>query len=148
MKKFVALALPLALLMGASPAFAGKGRNEHINFSIAELMGSAENQALLPTGVKYYFGTQKAPISKSIGPTGSSRKSSSFHKSDKVACERAALSVLIALGEDAKSRGGNAVVGIKSNYENNLTSSNETYVCGAGGIMAGVAFSGTVAVVR
>ena len=36
-----------------------------------------------------------------------------------------------AIGEDAKSRGGNAVVGIKSNYKGNETTSNDTYVCGA-----------------
>jgi len=153
MKKIAVVALPLALLFAATPAAMtpgawAKGRNELINFPIADVMSNPEMQAKLPQGVKFYFGTQRAGVSKTLGETKTSKKTSSFKKSDKTACEWAFLSALIAIGEDAKQRGGNAVIGIKSNYENNETSSNDTFVCGAGGIMAGVALKGTVATVR
>ncbi len=147
-KLAAAAALPLALIVAFAPAAQAAGRDEHINFPIADVLNSDEAKAKLPAGVKFYFGTQKAAVKSTNGETASNRKSSSFKKSDKTACETAMLSALIAIGEDAKSRGGNAVIGIKSNYKDVETSSNDTYVCGAGGIMAGVALKGTVAVVR
>ncbi|HYE47249.1 MAG TPA: hypothetical protein VEA44_15910 [Caulobacter sp.] len=148
MKMFAIVAAPLALLVAAAPSALAKGRNELINFPIAEVMSNPEFKDRLPKGVRFYFGTQRAAVSKRLGPTHTSKKTSSFKKSDKTACEWAMLSALIAIGEDARARGGNAVINIKSNYENNETSSNATYVCGAGKIMAGVALKGEVAVVR
>lgn len=143
-----AAALPLALIVAFAPAAQAAGRDEHINFPIADVLNNPEFKDKLPAGVRYYFGSQKAKVSRSLGETHTNKKTSSFKKSDKTACEWAMLSALIAIGEDAKSRGGNAVIGIKSNYKGNETVSNDTYVCGAGGIMAGVALKGTVAVVR
>lgn len=153
MRKFAtAAAMPLALvvaLASAAPITAqAAGRDDHINFPIADVLNNPEFKDKLPAGVRFYFGGQKAKITRSIGETNTNKKTSSFKKSDKTACEWAMLSALIAIGEDAKSRGGNAVVGIKSNYKGVETVSNDTYVCGAGGIMAGVALKGTVAVVR
>ena len=151
MRKFVtAAALPLALVVALSSAAptTAAGRDEHINFPIADVLNNPEFKDKLPAGVRFYFGGQKARVSKTLGETHTNKKTSSFKKSDKTACEWAMLSALIAIGEDAKSRGGNAVIGIKSNYKGNETASNDTYVCGAGNIMAGVALTGTVAVVR
>ena len=153
MRKIVAAAaLPLALVVAFAPAASttalAAGRDEHINFPIADVLNNPEFKDKLPAGVRFYFGGQKARISKTLGETHTNKKTSSFKKSDKTACEWAMLSALIAIGEDAKGRGGNAVIGIKSNYKGNETASNDTYVCGAGNIMAGVALTGTVAVVR
>ena len=149
MHKLAAVAaMPLALIIAFAPAAQAAGRDEHINFPIADVLNNPEFKDKLPAGVRFYFGTQKAKVSRSLGETHTNKKTSSFKKSDKTACEWAMLSALIAIGEDAKSRGGNAVVGIKSNYKGVETSSNDTYVCGAGGIMAGVALKGTVAVVK
>lgn len=143
-----AAALPLALIVALAPAAQAAGRDERISFPIADVLNNPEFKDKLPAGVRFYFGSQKAKVSRSLGETHTNKKTSSFKKSDKTACEWAMLSALIAIGEDAKSRGGNAVIGIKSNYKGNETVSNDTYVCGAGGIMAGVALKGTVAVVR
>jgi uncharacterized protein YbjQ (UPF0145 family) len=150
MKPFTTAALSLALIATLAPTTPtlAAGRDEHINFPIADVLNNPEFKDKLPSGVRFYFGTQKARVGKSLGETKTNKKTSSFKKSDKTACEWAMLSALIAIGEDARSRGGNAVVGIKSNYKGNETTSNDTYVCGAGGIMAGVALKGTVATVR
>ncbi len=51
---------------------------------------------------------------------------------------------MISLKERAELEGGNAVVDIQSNYQNNLTTSNDTFQCGAGAIVAGVALTGRV----
>lgn len=149
-KRAAVAVLPLALIVALAPTAStlAAGRDEHINFPIADVLNNPEFKGKLPEGVRYYFGTQKGKVSRTLGETRTNKKTSSFKKSDKTACEWAMLSALIAIGEDAKARGGNAVVGIKSNYKDVETSSNDTYVCGAGGIMAGVALKGTVAVVK
>ncbi len=46
------------------------------------------------------------------------------------------------LKQRANDLGANAVINIKSNYRNNLTSSETQYTCGAGAIMSGVALVG------
>ncbi|WP_271066159.1 hypothetical protein [Caulobacter sp. NIBR1757] len=149
MHKLAAVAaMPLALIIAFAPAAQAAGRDEHINFPIAEVLNNPEFKDKLPAGVRFYFGTQKASVSRTLGETHTNKKTNAFNKSDKAACEWTMLSALIAIGEDARSRGGNAVVGIKSNYKGVETSSNDTYVCGAGGLMAGVALKGTVAVVK
>jgi uncharacterized protein YbjQ (UPF0145 family) len=51
---------------------------------------------------------------------------------------------MLALKKRAIQEGGNAVVNIKSNYKNNLTASDDSFECGAGAIMSGVALVGTV----
>ncbi|MDE1308731.1 hypothetical protein L9W77_17725 [Vibrio aestuarianus] len=72
------------------------------------------------------------------------KKTNAFNKTDEEACNWVFLSAMIALKDRAIKEGGNAVVNIKSNYKNNLTSSNDTFQCGAGAVMAGVALSGEV----
>ncbi|RYF92198.1 MAG: hypothetical protein EON95_13245 [Caulobacteraceae bacterium] len=144
--------MPLALIVALAPSVSttalAAGRDDRINFPVADVLNNPEFKDKLPAGVRFYFGSQKGRVSKTLGETHTNKKTNAFKKSDKTACEWAMLSALIAIGEDARSRGGNAVVGIKSNYKGDETVSNDTYVCGAGGIMAGVALKGTVAVVR
>lgn len=50
------------------------------------------------------------------------------------------------LRDSAVQNGANAVINIKSNYKNALTSSNETFQCGSGMLVAGVALVGDVAI--
>lgn len=58
------------------------------------------------------------------------------------------MSAMISLRDRAVKLGGNAVINIKSNYKNNLTSSKDNFQCGAGAIVAGVALVGTVVEVK
>jgi hypothetical protein len=145
------LALSLAVSLAASPlalsTATAAGRDDRLSYPVADVLNSPELKARLPD-VKFYFGSQRASVSKSLGETHTNKKTNAFNKTDKVACDWAMLSALIAIGEDAKRRGGNAVVGIESNYKGERTSSNDSYVCGAGNLMAGVALVGTVATVR
>lgn len=71
-----------------------------------------------------------------------------FNKTDEKACNWAFLSAMIALKDRAVREGGNAVINIKSNYKNNLTSSEKTFQCGAGALMAGVALTGEVVTLK
>lgn len=83
-------------------------------------------------------------VLKDFGEFRTSKKTNAFMKSDAEACQWVFASALIALRDRAIKEGGNAVINIKSNYGDNMTSSNETFQCGAGAIMAGVALVGTV----
>ena len=47
-----------------------------------------------------------------------------------------------SLHQRAVSLGANAVVNIRSNFKNNVETSDTDYTCGAGGVMAGVALIG------
>ena len=55
--------------------------------------------------------------------------------------------VLVAMQDQARSHGANAVVDITSNYKKQEFSSPTQYECAAGAIMAGVALKGTYATV-
>jgi uncharacterized protein YbjQ (UPF0145 family) len=54
------------------------------------------------------------------------------------------LSAVLELQERAVKEGGDAVVGIKSNWKNQETVSDTEYVCADGSLMSGVALKGTV----
>lgn len=120
-------------------------RDTHHDFPLSDAMASADARDKLDPGIKFYFGTQKHPkVIKRFGEWGTNKKTNAFGKDDKVACEWVFLSAMLELQERAQKEGGNAVINIKSNYRGKETVSNDTYQCGAGAIMAGVALKGTV----
>lgn len=95
--------------------------------------------------VRFYFGKQ--PYPEPSAKLGTFRTSKSTHLADKSvaeACNGAFVAAMTALEERALREGGNAVVEIKSNYDNVLTESNTSFKCGAGKIMAAVALEGRV----
>ncbi len=130
----------LTILAVARPAL---GRDDHLMLPIKDALGSPDASKLDP-GVKLYFGHSKPAVSKSLGTFTTNKKANGFGKEDKVACERAFISAMIALQERARKQGGNAVVGIASYYKKIVTVSDKEYMCGAGALMAGVAFRGEV----
>jgi hypothetical protein len=132
-----------ALLVIASPV--ADARDTRHKFAIATAMGIAEASGKLPQGIKFYFGDQKHPKPKQVlGVANTNKKTNFFNKSDQEGCEWTFLSAMVALGEYAQRRGGNAVVNIKSNYRNVVFSSATEYECGAGAFTGGVAFTGDV----
>jgi uncharacterized protein YbjQ (UPF0145 family) len=54
------------------------------------------------------------------------------------------MSALIQLRDYASTRGGNAVVNVRSNWRNVESASSTEYQCGVGFLMAGVALKGDV----
>lgn len=141
--KIAALVLPLSLLTFTSAIARDSVAPRPVSAVVNNPKYAAEFQ-----GVRFYFGNQRASVVRSLGETRTNKKTNAFNKTDDGACEWVMAGALKALADDAKARGGNAVINIKSNYKGDETSSETTYVCGAGGIMAGVALIGTVAVVR
>ena len=141
MMKFVGGATLLVVVFsGSVPAVA---RDDKVTFPIGQALGTEAAKAKLDPGTKFFFGKQKYPkIGKDFGEWQSNKKANAFAKSDQQACEWAFLSAMIALQERAKKEGANAIINISSNYKNVETSSGSEYVCGAGGLMAGVTLKG------
>ena len=118
-------------------------RNTIHQFSIQNVMNNPEFAPRL-AGVSFYFGTQQHPEAiTTFGDDKTNKKTNSFNKTDQEACDWAMLSALLQLRSRAISLGANAVVNIQSNYKDDLVSSEMEYTCGAGGIMAGVALTGS-----
>ena len=109
---------------------------------VADVLNDPSNASRLE-GVSFFFGDQPHPeVVKSFGTDRTNKKTNAFGKSDVEACKWVMLSALVQLHQRAIELGANAVINIKSNYKNNETSSATEYVCGAGALMAGVAFIG------
>lgn len=139
MKKIIILGLS-SLTLFSSLTFA---RDDIGVYSITEVLSSETAKAKLGNEVQFYFGEQAyaEPLQK-LGDLKTNKKTNAFNKSDKEACEWVFLSAMIALKKSAVKQGGNAIVNIKSNYKNHLTSSEDTFQCGAGAMIAGVALTG------
>ena len=140
MKIFAVLFVMLSLISTTALA-----RDDVGNYSIEETMVLEKVTSKLGSDVKFYFGDQPyGETEKTMGEFSTNKKTNAFNKSDKEACQWVFLSAMLALKSRAIREGGDAVVNIKSNYKSKEFSSMETFQCGAGAIMAGVALKGTV----
>lgn len=120
-------------------------RDDHRMLPLKDALEAPAAQEKLNKSIRLYFAGQRHPkVIKKLGTWPTSKKTNAFGKSDEEACNWAFLSAMLVLQERAQREGGNAVVDIKSNYRHIETASDSEYMCGAGNIMAGVAFTGTV----
>lgn len=125
-------------------AIDANARDTRHRYPISDVMNNSEYAQRLQ-GVKFYFGDQPYPASeRNFGEWKTNKKTNAFNKTDEFACQWAMLSALLSLHKRALDLGGNAVIGITSNYKNQVFSSEEFYECGAGALMAGVAFKGII----
>ena len=141
MKKLAILTL-FSLAVFSTNSFA---RDDIGSYSIETALNSEVAKAKLGTDIQFYFGEQKHPkVLSDFGEFKTNKKTNAFNKTDEEACDWVFLSAMIALKDRAVKEGGNAVIDIKSNYKNNLTSNEKTFQCGAGTMVAGVALTGKV----
>jgi hypothetical protein len=137
-------AILLGLMLAAASTQA-VGRDDRLNFPIADVYANEGLKAKLDPDVKLFFGNQAYPQPETTwGLYTSNRKTNFFNKSDKEACEIAFVSALISLQERALKQGGNAVVGIRSLYRKEHFISEMEYQCGAGDVVGGVTLRGEV----
>ncbi len=140
MKQTFTVLVALLLVCGHASA-----RDTKLMLPIDEAFESPDYTEKLGDEIKFYFGEQQHPaVEKKIGEYATSKKTNNFHKVDKESCEWVLLSALITLKERAQSVGGDAVVNIRSNYNNNEVSSDTEFECHTGKLMAGVALKGDV----
>lgn len=146
MKQLVRWFSVLAL---AGCAVSAQARDDIRDYSVAEALSTEQARQTLGTDVRFYFGNQShGAVVKRFGEFGTNKKTNGFNKTDKAACEWVFLSAMKALKDRAVREGGNAVVNIRSNYRGTMTSSNDTFKCGSGALMSGVALVGDVVTLR
>ena len=120
-------------------------REDTGDYRIADALAEGKEKNILGEDIKFYFGKQgHRSVARKMGKFRSNKKANAFKKSDTAACNWVFLSAMKALRDRARREGGNAVINIKSNYKNHLTSSKTTFVCGAGNVMVGVSLTGDV----
>jgi len=142
MKKYLSIMTGCLILSLSQP---GLARDDIGDYSVSNVLQTEQAKNKLGGNIKFYFGNQKhGKVKKRFGVYSTNKKTNAFGKSDQQACEHAFLSAMIQLKQKAENLGGNAVINIKSNYRGNLTSSNTTFKCGAGQVIAGVALQGEV----
>lgn len=136
-KVMTILALSAVVISGAAQA-----RNDVLTLPLDSIIGTEKAKQALHDVPVYFAGQKHAAISKNWGEVSTSRKTNAFGKSDEEACQWVLLSALKVLQEAAQQRGYDAVVNIRSNYQNKEFTSATEFQCGAGAIMAGVALKG------
>ena len=138
---------PIFLLAVLSAATA-EARDSRLHLDFAQAVESGLADGTLDGSVSFHLSGAATPaISKRHGAANSNRKTNALNKSDEEACRWVLMSVLVAMQDQARSHGANAVVDITSNYKKQEFSSPTQYECAAGAIMAGVALKGTYATV-
>ena len=145
--RLTALCLALAALPLQGATAASKASDRTLVLSLQDLIFHPDYEAKVPTDIKFYYADQPVTVKKLLGPVKTSRKTSK--KANAISsCQWAMYSALIALAEEARLQGGNAVVGIKSNFGDVESARRDTYRCGVGNLMVGVALKGEIAVVE
>jgi uncharacterized protein YbjQ (UPF0145 family) len=128
---------------------AGLARDQVQDFPLNKALSSSDAKAKLGDSIKFAFGSASiGTVAKNHGEFRTNKKTNAFGKSDEKACNWAFLSAMITLKDRAVTEGGNAVINIRSNYKNNPTSSETTFQCGAGNVVAGVALIGDVVTIN
>lgn len=126
----------------------GQARDDIGDYDISAVMQTEQAKEKL-AGIQYFFGNQPhGATAKKYGVYSTSQKTNAFGKSDRDACEWAFISAMLRLKSRAQQLGANAIINIKSNYRDNLTSSDTSFKCGAGAIMAGVALQGEMVTIK
>ncbi|WP_244816386.1 excinuclease ABC subunit A [Caballeronia sp. Lep1P3] len=141
-RQFILTAVVLSML--SSQAFA---RNSVANYPVEPALKSEPGK--VDQNIPLYFAGQPHPnVTKTFGEFATNKKTNAFGKSDEAACQHAFLSAVMELQARAKKEGGNAVINIKSNYQNQPRESATEFTCGAGAVMAGVALKGEVVTLK
>lgn len=146
--KFAVTALALTASL-ALPTMAAIPRGDL--YPISDILGSKVLAPRMTPGIRHYFADQPAKVVSNLGEVSTMRKSgpkASRKKPDPKGCARAMASAMIALGEQAKAKGGNAVVGVTTLYKHEVTASTTTYRCERGMQLVSVHMVGQAAVVE
>ena len=140
MHRTALVALALAALVVAAPAGA---RNDRLRFPIADALATVAAKEKLDPAIRFFFGPQKHPKPvQRFALDSTDKKTNSFGKDDRTACDWVFLSALLQLQKRAQQLGANAVVNIKSVYKNEELASETEYECAAGNVVSGVLLRG------
>ncbi len=93
---------------------------------------------------KYVFGKNTLPVmSVKASDVRVVGRTNAVFKNNLESCNLAFYNALIKLKSEADAGGATGVANIQSNWKDDTTSSNTTFICATGLLMSGVAFTGT-----
>lgn len=132
----------LLIAFSSAPALSADVKEK---FPIKDAMEYKEVKDLFSGDVTFYWGDQPHPaVVTKYGNFKTSKRTNGFGKARADACAWAMASALDALQDRAIREGGNAVINIQSNIQNNPESSQTQFSCLAGMMMVNVALKGDV----
>jgi hypothetical protein len=113
---------------------------------LADVLAMPEAAGKLDGSIKFFLKGQNTPaVEASLGEGISNRGTGRPGKDDVFACKWAILSALMALQEQAKTRGANAVVDMVSYYKRNTVENATGIECHQGSWVNSMAVKGTYA---
>lgn len=138
-----------ALLIMATPAEARRGEDAVNVFQVAGIRDRPEFTSQI-NGTRFYFTGERHPgiVRRVQNNVTTSQRARKHGRDAEEACQWAMMNALIRLGEAAQNSGANAVINIRSNWDNNEWSNGTEYQCGVGHMMAGVALKGDIVTLR
>lgn len=138
-----------ALLLMIMPA-ASMAADKIVHFPFDAVVAEAQKTGKIDGSVKFYLkgNTPEGTVTVLNDNVSTNRKTNAFGKKDDVTCSWVLQSALIALQDDAKAAGANAVVDIVSNYNDVIYSDPANYECHVGFLMSGVQLKGKLVTVK
>lgn len=135
--KFLGLTI---LLLASLPGVSSAASDKVVHLPFENAVAAATQSGKLDGSVKFFLvGHQPAGARVVNDNVTISRKSNAFGKKDQESCDWVLQGILIALQDDAKRAGANAVTDIVSNYNNVEFRDGQDYECHRGFLMSGVA---------
>lgn len=131
--------LAFATLLAAAPV-ASHAADKIVHLAFDNAVKAATASGKLDGSVKFYL-AGSAPTGNVVvvnDDVDLTRKTNGFGKQSQVSCDWALQSALIALQDDAKKVGANAVTDIVSNYNGSEYRAPLNYECHVGFLMSGV----------
>jgi uncharacterized protein YbjQ (UPF0145 family) len=148
--RIAAVAAALAVLVALpAPSLAAndKPTDKVYDQELARALNDPEVMAQVGADVKFYFGATPDGVVQTLGRSRSHKKSRAS-RGVEGACARALGNTLAAMARQARGKGANAIVNIRSFWGGYPTSSATSYKCGIGSSTSGVALVGEMALVK
>jgi len=128
-----------SLLLFAAPTLA-LAADKIVHLPFEQVVAEAQKAGRLDPSIKFYLAGNTPAGSFTVvnDHATTNRKTNAFGKKDQTTCDWVLQSALIALQDDAKAAGANAVIDIVSNYNDVVYSDPANYECHVGFLMSGV----------
>jgi len=143
-------ALSFAVLVLSALPTISMAADKVVHLPFARVVAEAQKEGRLDPNIKFYLAgnTPDGTVTVVNDNATTNRKTNAFAKKDQTTCDWVLQSTLIALQDDAKAAGANAVIDIVSNYADVVYSDANNYECHVGFLMSGVQLKAKLAKVQ
>jgi uncharacterized protein YbjQ (UPF0145 family) len=137
------------LALSSAPALS-HAADKVVHLPFEQVVAEATQSGKLDGSVKFYLAghAPAGQVAVVNDNASTSRKTNAFGKTAEATCNWVLQSALIALQDEAKRAGANAVIDVVSNYDHQPYSDPQNYECHVGFLMSGVALKAKLAKVH